>query len=258
MTDLIGALKIPVATPVAPDGRIDDPLLHYLGQFFQAVANADLGAAWRELSPGDENPVVSFHLEDLDEADAEIDENQFPALFLCRKETDFARAWTVEDSLVVSDIRVWWVLRGDSAEHSHQNGRFWHAFFACLSAAVLREHHPAWIAEGDKDLAAPYVGSNLQRYAGFQPPVLISKGKRERAKLEGLERKENLDHSRVYAATIRVREIETASFPELPTLQGVKGVVHSDRSDPRGPQVITSFDLEGDTPPPGIDPAPTE
>jgi hypothetical protein len=177
MTDLLGALAIPIPVPAAGK-TVADPFLDYLGDFLQAAINADAKAAWTAVHPA----VVKPHSVPLPVAfvkrhnpnEADFRSGDLPALFVYRASTGKRTRIGPEWTLVPTTIHILWVPPRAQQKHLSLRQSYRHAVEAAIERCLQTGRDPAWVVAGDSDPSAATAGSHFFSYAKlFELPTIL-------------------------------------------------------------------------------------
>lgn len=215
MTDVLGALEVPIPVPLTGKA-VADPMLDVLADFLQAAINADCGAAWAQVAPFVANPAIGAAVpvafaNKRDPVEADFSSNELPALFVYRPERQGetgTQDWTIAKFV----IHVLWIPPTAQQEHLALRDTFHHAIDASITGALLRLRHPAWIAPGDTDPAAAYRGSFVKTRAGWFKDPTITSAKAEPLKIPRYDDPRTVDTFDAFLVKI---EIEECMSPRL-------------------------------------------
>lgn len=164
MTDTFGAIDIPVAITAAGE----DLLAKYVGEYFQAVANAKCVAEWAAVSGLAKPPITTVKLYDPFDANHAFTDTQCPTLFVHRADDatyhrEASDIWLERGNLVVE-----WVPGKDSDAKTGRRSGFANKLFKVLFDALIEGRDPAWVVQGDTYYDAATYGSVLARHARFR------------------------------------------------------------------------------------------
>lgn len=187
MADFYGPLALPVPAPAA-GATFADPAIDTLLSFFQAVLNANGGAAWsavNDYQAGGDNVVNTVNAFDPEEdGGLTFNARDLPALFMWRSAI-LGSVWKAADYYVrYSQITLLWVP--PAAVQS--NRAIWHSA-TNLIASILDGitdpdgRDPSWVQPGDTDPAAAYQGSLLWKYLPNMWEFSVNKTERARVKI---------------------------------------------------------------------------
>lgn len=170
MSDLIGALSLPVAAPDVwpPTDRTlapGDPALVPLGSFLATALQADCGAAWEKLDPGRRDQPLAIDGARLgtgvvrrvwfqDPRLGYFAPEDLPGLFVYRTTKADYKRFKADEYRRTWPIAVTWLPpRAEADPQRRQRDTFAHAIAASLHRNILFGRHRAWVL--DSDLAAP-------------------------------------------------------------------------------------------------------
>lgn len=164
MPDTYGPLEIPVPEPEGTDA-VSDPLIDVTLSFFKAVLNANAGAAWRVVAPGE--PVVRCTFAH-DPEELDFNAKQLPALFLWRDEgKDFNNLQTSDGNFHTSILKGLWVFAPRPQTIQKSRRPILNAIQTILHRAIEQNRDPAWVVQGDTDPRAATIGSNFYAFAKY-------------------------------------------------------------------------------------------
>lgn len=166
MSDLFGALAIPLVAPAAGESA-GDPLLTTTLSFFRAVLNANAVLAWRAAYKAEPNALVVKSVVADDPQSAAFRNDLLPALFLSRESADdpvrIAEDWLIQRSV----LRLIWLMPVAVLEKRTLRDAMCNAVSKVLTQAVERNRDPAWVVVGDTDPRAATEGSDFSAYGGW-------------------------------------------------------------------------------------------
>jgi hypothetical protein len=178
MTDLIGALEVPI--PVPDQGKtVADPFLDLFGDYLMAAINADTKAAWSEVHPnavrphGEPLPVCFVKRTEPSEGD--FRSNELPALFVYRASSGKRQRVSQDWQMVPTTLHLLWVPPRAQQKWNALRQPFKHAIESAIDRLLDGGRHPAWIVKDDPDPKAEDYGSYFYAHAKlFEEPVIGS------------------------------------------------------------------------------------
>lgn len=221
MTDLIGALEIPV--PVPDQGKtVADPFLDLFGEFLRAAINADTKDAWAAVHPavikphGEPLPVTVVHRHNPDEA--KFRSNELPALFVWRNASGKRLRISQDWQVVPTTIQVLWVPPRAQQKPLAERQPFSHAVASSVDRALDGGRHKAWIVTGDPDPNAATRGSYFYRFAKlFEEPVITST-KCFELKLARFDSTRETDNFDCFLMELEIRELKRPKMDDYALL----------------------------------------
>lgn len=165
MSDTYGGISFPVARR-GVDASVSDPLLDVTLEYFQAVLNDKLKAAWQSVAPGT-LPVKTISANDPEEVDFNI--KNLPTLYAWRSGGGDAPAEQIaEDIFFMRDqIQLFWVFPPARQAFRAFREQISAGAAKIIHAAIEQGRDPAWKVRGDTDTLAVSQGSVFARYAGW-------------------------------------------------------------------------------------------
>lgn len=162
MGDLFGLMSLPAAVPAA-GAAVSDPALDMVLAFMRAVLNADVGAAWATVCPGDPLPVayVFNHNPDLESFNG----NETPALYAWRSDDGGTGKYSQDLTADESGFQCLWVPPPAEQEDRRKREAIRNGIKKSLKAALLQGRHPAWVLAGDTYYDPTDYGSVLLHHA---------------------------------------------------------------------------------------------
>jgi len=158
MADTFGLLSLPASTT---DDPVGDPALKKIGAFMQAVANAQLTAAWLtlrpRLQPQEQAVIKAVFTHDPDELC--FNDKFLPALFIYRESgrpEQTAEDWFTD----TTKVNALWVYPPEPAAKQRPRNPFVNAVAKALADALNEGRHPAWFDPGDTDPLAISVAAS--------------------------------------------------------------------------------------------------
>jgi len=151
MADTFGGLTIPVPTT---DDPVGDPAIGKLLGYSQAVLNAYVGDAWRELRPrtGNEGLPVKNTFSD-DPHLRSFNEKDLPALFMWRR-SGKPMQWAEDMRVNEGVIRALWVFPPEPQAKQSPRTPFSSAIAHALDMVFQRGRDPSWFDTGDTEVTA--------------------------------------------------------------------------------------------------------
>jgi len=169
MSDTYGALNFPVQIP-AQNESVHDPALDYIGAYFKACLNYQLGPSWQAVNP-DRKFVETYEVGEPDET---FNERDLPAIFIYRSmayDEQISDDWNE----TCTDVSVTWVPQNAVQAKRALRSTGVNGFQKVISRALELGRSPVWIDPSDDDPSAKTLGSCLMTRAGFyRPPYLVS------------------------------------------------------------------------------------
>lgn len=169
MTDVWGAISIPLAP--APSGvqAAGDPCLWYIGDFLRAFLSTDENALaqWDTIGVAKgTSPVNTVIVGRPDDRTRPFSAAWLPALFIFRSSGAFER-WGDDWDVARDKVTLLWVLPISGPEIKRAQLPFANALVKAIYDGIELGRTPSWVQPNDPDPDAATLGSLLYTYGAF-------------------------------------------------------------------------------------------